>query len=142
MTALRFTVTDDGSGFDTAATTLRLPGGVLDSAVGLSFHQIAMAGRSLHHSQDMGRLQQIGPSTVRLALLEDRTGRGKEGLFAGVDTMLPAGNISPPDLDLLLVTDSPEEVVRLIEASEGNGWRKSQEAAAREVTREVMSPRE
>ena len=77
--------------FDTAATTLTVAGGVLDSAVGLSFHQIAMAGRSLHRSQDMGRLQQIGPSAVRLALIEDRTGHGGASLFAGVDTLLPSG---------------------------------------------------
>jgi LmbE family N-acetylglucosaminyl deacetylase len=77
--------------FDTTATTLTLEGGVLDSVVGLSFHQIAMAGRSLHRSQDMGRLQQIGPSRVRLALLEDRSQRGAASLFAGVDTLLPRG---------------------------------------------------
>jgi LmbE family N-acetylglucosaminyl deacetylase len=80
--------------FDTNATTLTMQGGVLDSAVGLSFHQIAMAGRSLHRSQDMGRLQQIGPSKVRLALVEDRTGRGQGALFAGVDTLLPSGGES------------------------------------------------
>ena len=77
--------------FDTNATTLTMEGGVLDSAVGLSFHQIAMAGRSLHRSQDMGRLQQIGPSRVRLALVEDRSGHGQASLFAGVDTLLPRG---------------------------------------------------
>ena len=77
--------------FDSTATTLTVEGGVLDSAVGLSFHQIAMAGRSLHRSQDMGRLQQIGPSRVRLALLEDHSGRGAASLFAGVDTLLPPG---------------------------------------------------
>jgi LmbE family N-acetylglucosaminyl deacetylase len=74
--------------FDTAATTLTLPGGALDTAVGKTYHQIAMAGRSLHRSQDMGRLQEIGPSTVRLALVEDRTGQGGIGLFAGIDTTL------------------------------------------------------
>lgn len=57
------------------------------------------------------------------------------------NTMLPAGNVSAADLGLLTVTDSAEEVVRLIEESEGNGWRRSQEEAAREVTREVMRPR-
>ena len=77
--------------YDTVGTTLTLEGGVLDSAVGLSFHQIAMAGRSLHRSQDMGRLQQLGPSRVPLGLLEDRTGRGRQSLFAGVDTLLPPG---------------------------------------------------
>lgn len=74
--------------FDSAATTLVLDGGVLDPAVGKSFHQIAMAGRSLHRSQDMGQLQQIGPSTARLQLLEDRTGRGEGDLFARLDTTL------------------------------------------------------
>ncbi|HEU4829027.1 MAG TPA: PIG-L family deacetylase [Gemmatimonadales bacterium] len=73
--------------FDTTATTLTLDGGVLDEAVGRSLHQIAMQGRSLHRSQDMGRLQAIGPARVRLRLLEDRTGGGNE-LFAGIDTLL------------------------------------------------------
>ena len=76
--------------FDSAATTLTLDGGVLDRAVGKSYHQIAMASRSLHRSQDMGRLQTIGPSEVPLALLEDRTAEGSDGLFAGIDTSLAA----------------------------------------------------
>ena len=38
-----------------------LDGGVLDPAVGKSYHQIAMAGRSLHRSQDMGQLRGSGP---------------------------------------------------------------------------------
>ena len=74
--------------FDTAATTITLQGGVLDPAVGQSFHQIAMRGRSLHRSQDMGQLQHIGPSTIRLALVKDRTGKGTTGVFAGLDTTL------------------------------------------------------
>ena len=73
--------------FDTAATTLALDGGVLDPAEGRSFHQIAMRSRSLHQSQDMGQLQRIGPSAVRLALVEDRTGAGDTGFFDGVNTM-------------------------------------------------------
>jgi LmbE family N-acetylglucosaminyl deacetylase len=73
--------------FDSTSTTLTLNGGVLDPAVGKSFHQIAMAGRSLHRSQDMGQLQRMGPSQVRLALIEDRTGGG-DSLFAGIDTTL------------------------------------------------------
>ncbi len=74
--------------FDSAATTLVLQGGVLDSAVGKSYHQIAMAGRSLHRSQDMGQLQRIGPSVIRLRLVEDRTGQGAGGLWSGIDTTL------------------------------------------------------
>jgi hypothetical protein len=76
--------------FDSAATTLTLNGGILDPAVGKSFHQIAMAGRSLHRSQDMGQLQGIGPSQIRLALLESRAPGGDAGLFAGIDTTLYA----------------------------------------------------
>jgi LmbE family N-acetylglucosaminyl deacetylase len=79
--------------FDSAATTLTLNGGVLDPAVGKSFHQIAMAGRSLHRSQDMGQLQRIGPSTVRLALVEGPTAGAGEpggGLFSGIDTTMAA----------------------------------------------------
>lgn len=76
--------------FDTAATTLRLDGGTLDPAVGQSYHQIAMRGRSLHRSQDMGQLQGMGPSVVRLQLLDDRTPRGGVGLFDGIDTSLAA----------------------------------------------------
>ena len=52
-------------------------------------------GRSLHRSQDMGRLQGLGPSRVRLALIEDRTGRGGEGLFSGIDTTAAAGGPPP-----------------------------------------------
>ncbi|MGE3527704.1 MAG: PIG-L family deacetylase, partial [Gemmatimonadales bacterium] len=74
--------------FDAAATTLALNGGELDPVVGRSFRQIAMQGRSLHRSQDMGMLQPIGPSSVRLRLVEDRTGAGGDAIFAGFDTTL------------------------------------------------------
>ncbi len=74
--------------FDSAATTLLLDGGELDPATGLSYHQIAMRGRSLHRSQDMGQLQRLGPSQVRLRLVEDRSGGSRDGLFSGLDTTL------------------------------------------------------
>ena len=74
--------------FDTAGTTVRLESGVLDPDAGQSYHQLAMAARSLHRSQDMGRLQDLGPSVTRLMLVEDLTGRGAGGVFAGVDTAL------------------------------------------------------
>jgi LmbE family N-acetylglucosaminyl deacetylase len=86
--------------FDTAATTITLQGGTLDPAVGQSFHQIAMRGRSLHRSQDMGQLQHIGPSVIRLALIKDRTGKGTSGIFEGIDTTLAgtpdAATLKPP----------------------------------------------
>ena len=93
--------------FDTAATTVSLEGGAVEPTSGLSYHQIAMAGRSLHRSQDMGQLQRLGPSRVRLALLEDRTSHGGEALFAGVDTVLrgatgPVPPVSEATPDALL----------------------------------------
>jgi hypothetical protein len=80
--------------FDTASATLRLDAGALDPVRGLSYHQIAMAGRSQHRSQDEGQLERPGPSIARLAFVEWRDrGRGATdgggGVFAGVDTLLP-----------------------------------------------------
>ncbi len=65
--------------------TLRISGGELDPVVGQSYHQIALRSRSQHRSQDMGRLESVGPSEVRVTLVEDRSGtdRGGDGLFAG-----------------------------------------------------------
>jgi len=71
--------------FDPAAPGAELDGGVLDRAVGQSYRQMAMRSRSQHRSQDQGVLQEIGPSTARLTLVEDRTGGGA-GLWAGIDT--------------------------------------------------------
>ncbi len=54
-------------------------------------------------------------------------------------TMLAEGKISAPDLDLMIVTDSPTEVRDLIVRSmRGEHWREEQEQSAREVTRQVL----
>ena len=74
--------------FDTTGATVTLNSGALDPEAGESYHQLAMASRSMHRSQEMGRLQDIGASTSRLALLEDFTGAGGASLFAGIDTAL------------------------------------------------------
>ncbi len=58
--------------------------GGLDPRDGRSYYQIAQASRSRHSSQDMGRLQPIGPERTTVALLEDRTGAGAAGLLVGV----------------------------------------------------------
>ncbi len=74
--------------FDTAATTLTLETGELDPITGRTYHQIAMASRSQHRSQDMGQLQRTGPAVTRMQLVADLTGReGEEpesGLFGGI----------------------------------------------------------
>src|SRR5207247_5802608 len=74
---------------DTASATLRLDAGLLDPVEGRSYHQIAMAGRSQHRSQDQGQLEEPGPRIDRLAFIEWRDrggGRGTndgDGVFAG-----------------------------------------------------------
>ncbi len=76
------------SRFDANSTTLQLATGELDPRSGRSYNQIAMESRSQHRSQDMGRLQPIGPAWARLRLDQDRTGPGNgqsgQGIFAGI----------------------------------------------------------
>jgi LmbE family N-acetylglucosaminyl deacetylase len=106
--------------FDTAATTLTMDGGALDEVVGQSYHQIAMRGRSLHRSQDMGRLQTMGPASIRVALLEDRTGTGGGGLFTGIDTTvaaLPWGGDGPPG-DVFRKASGAAAVITLLDSAE------------------------
>lgn len=79
------------SRFDPGAPMVELDGGRLDPAVGQSFRQLAMRSRSLHRSQDMGVLQEIGPSTARLQLVDDRTGAGA-ALWSGIDTTAVSGD--------------------------------------------------
>lgn len=76
--------------FDRAAATLEVETGTLDPLYGRSYHQIAMASRSRHRSQDMGRIETLGPQRTAVRLLESRvageSGAGGSSLFDGVDT--------------------------------------------------------
>ncbi|HEU5217767.1 MAG TPA: PIG-L family deacetylase, partial [Gemmatimonadales bacterium] len=76
--------------FDPTGAALTIDGGVLDTDIGQSYRQVAMRGRSLHRSQDMGVLQEPGPSAIRLALLADHTGASDGGLWSGLDTSAAA----------------------------------------------------
>ncbi|MEA2692925.1 MAG: hypothetical protein QOJ16_2312, partial [Acidobacteriota bacterium] len=49
-----------GAWFDRKAATMNLPLGGIDPLTGKSAYQLAMASRSMHRSQDMGRLQELG----------------------------------------------------------------------------------
>jgi LmbE family N-acetylglucosaminyl deacetylase len=78
--------------FDTTGgVSTLLEGGILDPNIGQSYRQVAMRGRSLHRSQDMGVLQDVGPSTIRLQLLEDRSGSERNELWSGIDTTETVG---------------------------------------------------
>src|SRR6478735_2934215 len=79
--------------FNPSAATLTLDGGEVEKLSGKTYHQLAMMGRSLHRSQDMGRLQEFGPNLSRLTFKESRTsnadvGAGWGAFWSGVDTVL------------------------------------------------------
>ena len=57
-------------------------------------------------------------------------------------TLLAEGKIAEPDLHLITVSDSPQEVCALIQkAMEACSWCDDKEAAAREITRRVFEPK-
>ncbi|WP_420128928.1 PIG-L family deacetylase [Longimicrobium sp.] len=69
--------------------TVRVPIGNLDPLIGRSPFQLAMASRSRHRSQDMGRPELPGPrwGTLRRVLPEGATGT-EPSVWAGLDTTL------------------------------------------------------
>ncbi len=72
--------------FDPSAPALVLESGVLDPATGHSLHQLAMRSRSQHRSQDMGRLEEVGPARTRVVLVERADGSTgpDSAFFAGI----------------------------------------------------------
>ncbi len=73
-----------------ADAPIRLSTGDLDPLLGRSHFQVAMASRSLHRSQDMGRGEPLGPQVTRLAVVAGDADVARASLFAGVDTTLSA----------------------------------------------------
>jgi LmbE family N-acetylglucosaminyl deacetylase len=64
-----------------------MPTGELDPLLGRSRYQVAMASRSRHRSQDMGRAEPLGPQRS-LLVRQDAPGAAGVSLFAGIDTTL------------------------------------------------------
>ena len=62
----------------------------LDPITGRSHGQLAAASRSLHRSQDMGRVQRIGEVSGGLVWLAGGSGASAIGVFDGIDTRLAA----------------------------------------------------
>jgi LmbE family N-acetylglucosaminyl deacetylase len=65
--------------------------GTFDPLLGRSWFQIAMASRSRHRSQDMGRVLPLGPQQSRVQLIHDRlvpNAGQPASFFAGMDTTL------------------------------------------------------
>ena len=91
---------------DAAAPAEALDGGVLDPAEGQSLHQIAARSRSSHRSQDMGQLEELGPSKVRVILEATAPGvaANDDSLFAGIAPM--ASPADDPHRDAVLLADA------------------------------------
>lgn len=85
--------------FDRDATSLTLPIGQIDPLAGRSIYQIAMASRSQHRSQDMGRLLELGPQETRVGWVSGGEGKDGKDLFAGIDTRLAAIAETIPDAE-------------------------------------------
>lgn len=68
----------------------------VDPLAGKSLYQIASASRSMHRSQDMGRLQELGPQETRVVPVSGSPTAAKD-LFAGIDTRLAAIAATVPD---------------------------------------------
>ncbi|HEU0297991.1 MAG TPA: PIG-L family deacetylase [Longimicrobium sp.] len=68
--------------------TVRLPIGNLDPLIGRSPFQLAMASRSRHRSQDMGRPELPGPRWGTLRRVFPEGGGQEPSMWAGIDTTI------------------------------------------------------
>jgi LmbE family N-acetylglucosaminyl deacetylase len=93
--------------------TLSYELGKLSPITGRSLGQLAAASRSMHRSQDMGRVQRIGRHRGGLVWLAGGKGTAATSVFDGVDTRLPA--IAAPIADSSL-RQRLEEIMRKVEA--------------------------
>lgn len=70
--------------------TLEFALGRVDPLTGMSVLQLAGASRSMHRSQDMGTLQNLGQRQGGLIWVAGEAGRESDEIFGGVDTDLAA----------------------------------------------------
>jgi LmbE family N-acetylglucosaminyl deacetylase len=85
--------------FDRSAPFIPLPLSGVDPLVGKSIYQLAAASRSQHRSQDMGRLQELGPQETRVSWVQGGAGAESKELFQGIDTRLQAIADTIPDAE-------------------------------------------
>ncbi|HBL25631.1 MAG TPA: hypothetical protein DD490_02220 [Acidobacteria bacterium] len=83
--------------FDRSAPFIPLSLAGIDPLAGKSIYQLAAASRSQHRSQDMGRLQELGPQETRVSWVAGGAGAEGKELFAGIDTRLQAIAATIPD---------------------------------------------
>ncbi len=74
--------------------------GLIDPLTGKSIIQIASASRSMHRTQDMGRVQQLGSYRGGMVWIAGEGRQEATSIFDGIDTSLSAMASSLPDGDL------------------------------------------
>ncbi|MES2306607.1 MAG: PIG-L family deacetylase [Gemmatimonadota bacterium] len=85
---------------------ITLDGGATDPVTGFSYRQLAVRSRDQHRSQNQGNLENLGPSSPRLGLIEKAPG------VTGPDTAVFAGVPNEP----APVNDRHRDNVQLIES--------------------------
>jgi LmbE family N-acetylglucosaminyl deacetylase len=83
--------------FDRKSATATLPLSGVDPFAGKSIFQLAMLSRSMHRSQDMGNLQDLGPRDSAVLWVQGGAGQEGKDIFAGIDTRLSAIAATVPD---------------------------------------------
>ena len=102
------------------SNAIRLETGGVDPLTGRSYQQIAMAGRSLHRSQEMGRIQPAGPSQTGAIWEAGGDGGKTKDLFAGVNTRLAGiGSGINDGARRTQIQDSLEAVQKSVESIQG-----------------------
>jgi LmbE family N-acetylglucosaminyl deacetylase len=87
--------------------------GEYGAAIGRSYHQIAMEGRSLHRTQSMGAAQDPGARTTSLRLVESTVDGGEDSLFAGTTaTLMDLAGLEPPLAEDLASLQAAIDAVR------------------------------
>ena len=105
-------------GEEEPAIAVRLDGA--EAIGGRGWGQIAAASRSMHRSQDMGRMQTLGGASTSLVWVAGGSGQPGSGLFDGIDARLSAIADLLPRLD----GAGPREEVRArLEKVEGEAAR-------------------
>ncbi|MEJ7617462.1 MAG: PIG-L family deacetylase [Pyrinomonadaceae bacterium] len=72
------------------ANSVQVQTGEYDQLLGRTYFQIALEGRSQHKSQEMGRVELLGPQSSTLRLVEPtaQTAAPEKSLFDGIDTSI------------------------------------------------------
>ena len=106
-----------GGGRSGDAGDVRVNVGEYGTALGRSYHEVAMEGRSLHRTQSMGQARERGPRYTGVDLIDKVVpGQASEPLFSGTtETLLDLADLDPSlESDLEALQQSIDEIRRSV----------------------------